>query len=319
MIRRKVKILYGNLLSLLLRVFGKDKKASDAIFIFSLPRSGSTWLMEIVQSFSQISGVFEPLKHDEEILMAQFSRVCIQSGNLEVLNDPNFKKYIEDVVIGKRLSRWSSNHTSLRKYFNSTKICIKFIRASFMLSWFNKHYPENNKIILLRHPGAIIESMLRSYERWNLLLDKDFLLKKSNQNFDGKYNNLIEKASTDMDMLSIYCCLEIKALLSSFDIDKNNQLMFYEDLLQNNEETKRQLVFLTKSNISNNVMEAFKKASTTTDKQDQSSGNNSSIEKWKKRLSIKDQTRLQTYLDHFEIDFYHVDTLTPKRSKLLLN
>jgi len=157
------------------------------LFIFSLPRSGSTLLQRVLAADSQIASVAEPwvllpfvYALRERGISAEYSH---QSANL-ALNDfiqelPNGKKdYLSAIRSAmNELYRKATKDNDARYFLDKTP------RYALIADEIIEIFPEGKFIMLWRNPLAIIASIIETWEdgKWNLSKHKVDL-------FDGVAN-----------------------------------------------------------------------------------------------------------------------------------
>ncbi|NQZ77241.1 MAG: sulfotransferase domain-containing protein, partial [Ekhidna sp.] len=150
------------------------KKNAKKIAIFSVPRSGSTWLSEVIAAMSSTIKVDEPLFRGEIELNGSLPR---GKGKLRVLDDLGFfyyqpipidAEYKEASGFFSRLfkpdfaSPYLYEETNIYKIPIAEKVLFKFCYGNMLLPWLMKQY-KLKAIILMRNPYAVIASQLSHY------------------------------------------------------------------------------------------------------------------------------------------------------------
>ncbi|MCF6291108.1 MAG: sulfotransferase [Desulfobacterales bacterium] len=162
------------------------------IFIAAGGRSGSTWVQDVLGRANGLRTVFEPLHPGRISSAGPFAYKYIPDDREE----PELKKFLDEVIWGGRGRLWANyrinrNHlwhgwpafSSLAKAkaqmaryckmferyrrYRGMKVgqrpIVKFIRANLMLGWLHKNY-SSPILVLLRHPGAVVESKMRLWQ-----------------------------------------------------------------------------------------------------------------------------------------------------------
>src|SRR5690606_3817563 len=109
-------------------------------------------------------------------------------------------------------------------------ILIKFIRANLLYDFLEENLGETEKIILIRNPFAVIESILNGGQgNWNPP-SKDYLIRFYSKilNRDINLNNFIKYnlSNSNRCLLLVRWCLEYQRILSK--IDDLDNVFFYE-------------------------------------------------------------------------------------------
>ena len=129
--------------------------AADTVLLLGCARSGTTWLMELINARLDHRVMFEPLfpKH-----VAMF-RAFPQYGYIRP-DDPKPRQQaqLHRVMEGRVRHRWIDRHNTA---FAARHRLIKMIRASMMTGYLRRAYPDTPMVYVLRHPVAFVLSMLR--------------------------------------------------------------------------------------------------------------------------------------------------------------
>ena len=237
------------------------------IFLFSLPRSGSTLLQRILAAHSKISSVSEPwlllpfIYANKGGSISEYSHYATRDG----LND----------LIGKLPNGFDDYHFHLKTFFDSIYNLLtddksiyfldKTPRYSRIIPEIAKLYPDAKFVFLFRNPVQVFASMLSMFGQSNLgmlghdrfyhdLIDVPRLLSEGYQNLKDKaYAIQYEKLIEDPEIF-------LKNICNYLELD-------YEDeLLQtfNNQELKGLYGDVSglsdyKNNISHDPLEKWKK------------------------------------------------------------
>jgi len=136
------------------------------IFIFSTRRSGSTLLMRVLHSQPGVDYIDEPLNLWR--LHPHFRRLPHPpSGYFISLTDAEEEElygYLEDLLNGKVRFRHRGNLLDPGRTFLVRRFVVKNINATPLIDWFAEKF-DADIVYLLRHPGAVAESLLR--KGWN--------------------------------------------------------------------------------------------------------------------------------------------------------
>ena len=153
-IRKKLRLLAIKAI-LFFRV--SEKK----IVILSSPRSGSTWLGNVLSAVPNSCVLFEPLHlvHVPESKQAGFT----WRTYLPVSSKWNKgRAFLKRVFKGQVINEWTSREMSFRQAKKAEMMIVKFVRASRLIPWICKEFEVRATILLIRHPCAVLASQMKS-------------------------------------------------------------------------------------------------------------------------------------------------------------
>src|SRR4029453_2825034 len=165
-LKASAKRAYGRVLSAACGYAHRDYDPARTVLLLGSPRSGTTWLMDIVCSLPGSAPIFEPLNRRQDPLLArilkdEFPRLEAAEGR------PGPETFSGRVFAGGHLTRWSSAHASIPSLLRARRFVVKFVRAMRSAGWLSARFPGNRAILLLRHPCAVVSSMRGSQGIWN--------------------------------------------------------------------------------------------------------------------------------------------------------
>lgn len=127
----------------------------DTVCLASSPRSGSTWLAQMLVELGRYDWVDEPLGMTDDLRRAGFSaRTYMPKAGSSV------ESVMHDVIRGR--VGYLRLYPRLRR-----RLLLKFVRLNRMLRWTVETFGIENSILLLRHPCAVISSRLELGRREN--------------------------------------------------------------------------------------------------------------------------------------------------------
>ncbi len=303
-------------------------------------RSGTTWVVDAIAEANNLRTIFEPL-HPECVKDAhKFSNLYIKNDI-----DPKTVSFFDDLVSGKisgiwidyrvrtdrimfrlkrfrsfrdlrgwqlRLKKLTKNYIKYKPSLKQPRI-IKIIRGNLLLEWLVRNYPV--KIcFLVRHPGAVIESMTRlKGEDWDatqalsLYRSQERLL----ENFQPEIKANINGNLSNIEKHTYVWCLEnVLPLRQAKKLDI--YIFYYENLLQDPEKEWSHLVsalglpMVPKIELTSKPSQ---QAAPGKIKKDYVRGR---IGEWKKSFSAEDLTKMQYILDLFGIKNYSMNSECPQ-------
>ncbi|QDA32213.1 sulfotransferase [Thermococcus indicus] len=138
-------------------------KTDGTVVISGTPRSGSTWLMELLESLPEYKSIFEPFHPS---WYPEFKKLGIPyEPYVPAQGDyPKLRTYLEKVFTGRAYARFPYMQylrlgTIIRR-FKASKLLVKFVRANTMLPWIANTFNLRAIYFIIRHPCATIASQL---------------------------------------------------------------------------------------------------------------------------------------------------------------
>jgi hypothetical protein len=242
---------YRNSIKSLLKHLHRHEKSEPDIYIFALPRAGSTLLLEILNTNPRSKTSSEPL--------------ALNKGNMEVLrqyfdNDFLAERYVD--ISDKELDRmfgyfselsqgrtWNSFYWSdlvtKNHQLSTQRTLFKTHRLSYYFDDFMHHFKDDYGLYLLRHPVA--QAFSRMQQGWDHYIDLYAESKKIgallSREARAKIGEVLAKGS-QLEKFVLSWCLENYVYIQMM---QNGRLpsrvfpVFYEDLVQNSERTIREI------------------------------------------------------------------------------
>ncbi|WP_013321232.1 sulfotransferase domain-containing protein [Gloeothece verrucosa] len=223
----------------------------NTIFISSSPRSGSTWLAEIIEYITKSRFIFEPFHTGQVNFGLPNTRPLYLRPQSEY---PQYKEAIEKIVNGKIKSQWTD---TLNKQILPKKRLIKAIHSNLMLKWLMVNYPDIKFIYLLRNPFSVSLSIARMGGDIHLedMLSQETLVK----DFLADKIDIINSANTAFEKAMVRWTIEQFVPLSLFENDDNILIIFYENLCLNTEKEISKISKFLQEDIDNTDVSSLKK------------------------------------------------------------
>ena len=199
--------------------FKKDFNINDTIVVVGAPRSGTTWLMELLGCIPEYTTLFEPLN--------PFSFPCSKDAGYTyrsyLLPDECEERkydYMHKVLSGKVTSLYPWYRFSLPnlvKRIYSKKLLVKFIRANRMLPWMSENFDLRLICYIVRHPYSVVASQINTgYTGYNgeegldFVPDKKIILNElhSMGNVNPDIVNKVKYLDKKEEFLSFIWCLD---------------------------------------------------------------------------------------------------------------
>jgi hypothetical protein len=299
-----------------------DKKN---IFLFSSPRSGSTWLTEIIATQPGFKMVKEPfnIRRDE---VRENSGLHTWEEVISTLSEDKIKNYIQYFTEGNdkdwRYRRLHPLNDLWR--FRTNRIIFKILFAGEdKINWFKDTF--NGEIIfLLRHPIPV------SLSREELPRLSSFINTSYSENFSYEEitfaKKLFQNGTKFQKSVLDWCFQNVLPLRHA---NNNWIVVSYEQMVIQPEIVIKNLVEKFEFPKPEEMFKRLSKASASTGKSDTESqdilrdptkileSKQWLVDKWKKRVTPEQIEQTEEILNAFGIDFYQSNESLPKNKYLL--
>lgn len=291
----------------------KKYTLKNAIILTSEPRSGSTWLMEVLSSLLGCPVIWEPLHAKKGVVPEHYKlgeRPLIRVAD----NSESFKRLFEDMVTFKRFNSWTIQYISFKSLLNRKYVVTKFVRANSLLPWFTSRLNlEHRPILLLRHPITTCSSQLKNlqrltgaslsepYEEEQVYSPPDCI---NNERYIA-HQHYVNSLQTPLERQIALWCINNYEVFNHPDSDKWITV-YYERLVLHPE--NEFAVLFEKLNVSFTAQSlevgVFRKPSRTDYLKDYNQNPTIQLESFLKDFDDKYLQKIQDILDYFEIDNY---------------
>jgi len=314
------------------------------VIIAGSGRSGTTWILDGLCAANQRRSIFEPLHPacvgGADYIACQYIEHEAQRGDMKAFFDPLFSGnangvWIDYRVRTDRLSLSMERLRSLRAFYEwylrirklsrnyrkyrntlSRPVIVKMIRANLLLGWLKKNYPYE-AVLILRHPGAVIESMLRlGGDDWDPVVALEFYSRQKQllDCFDSQVVSRIGNCNSDLERYMMVWCLE-NALPVQQAARDGVHVVFYEDLVLRPETTWPALAGCL--GLANWPDEEFlarpSQQAAPGRRGDDYAG--SKLGRWMSVFSKAEISTMQGLLDFFNVHYYSMVDAEPRRDK----
>ena len=139
----------------------------DSVLIAAMQRSGTTWLSDIINFDGSYRSMYEPF-HNRNVSQVEHFRTWQYLRPTD-----SSARYLEPAAAifeGRIRNPWISAYN--RRMIAGPRI-IKDVRSLMMIGWIRAHWPEMPVVLLMRHPCAVLNSLLKL--RWHSNAAKEIL------------------------------------------------------------------------------------------------------------------------------------------------
>ena len=317
---------------------------SKPVIIAGSGRSGTTWILDGLCTVNSRRAIFEPLRPACVPGADHIACSCVdrdeQRDDLKEFFDPLFAGNINGIWIDYRIrtdrlvpsaARFRSVRATYDWYLRLRKlsrnyrkyhatlgrpIIVKMIRANLLLGWLKRNYPYE-AVLVLRHPGAVIESMLRlGGEDWGPVAALGLYRRQKSllDCFDSQIANRIGNCNSDLERYMMVWCIE-NALPVQNAARDGVHVVFYEDLVLSPETVWPAMarhLGLAKWPDETLLARPSQQAAPGRSGDDYTSDK---LGKWMSEFSNAELEIMQELLDVFHVGCYSMDNAMPLRDK----
>lgn len=286
----------------------------DTIVISGTGRSGSTWVGELIRSLDGYKYLNEPFMHTP---FRTRTYVDPNNDSYEELHE-----YMSEILQGRarRSWRWTfESYTSLgriNELIKNNKVAVKLTRGLRSTRWISNTFNVRETFLLMRHPCAVISSMLR-HGGWsrNILNEMGDTVEKQvcgnylPESIKKEFLSKIKKADKRYEVLAHIWALDYFIALIYDNRKYPWVLIPYERLISKEEEEINRILKSIGEEKSKNVIERLKLASASASKSYNTHNRQKQLTKWRNHLSLSQSERIIDIVENYGIDWY---TLEPE-------
>lgn len=271
------------------------------LVISGYPRSGTTWLAEVVATAPRTGIVFEPLNHIT-VPAAKLAGCGWENFYLPDEPWPEGVAFVGEVLAGRVLTRWTASRLPVSKAAGVSQWIVKFVRANQMLGWMVSHFAIPPPVLLIRHPCAVFASWVeRGWPLANYPPKRD---RKFFQTYPWLRSTL-DGLTEPEEFFAVQWCMQHYAALDHL-APEQYRACFYERLVTQRGQEVRRIFDHWKLAVPEMLEEALDRPSSKAGATLQVSGLGQ-ITSWKKRVPSETANRIIGVLQRFNLNFYGVD------------
>lgn len=254
-------------------------------------RSGTTWLLELINHSNDYRIVFEPLHGRKVPEWKQYTRSTELYVNKDA-QDPELKKLFDEFLNYDGDNKWLNSNNGRRVPSNHL---VKMVRGNLLGGWLRENYPDIPMIFIIRNPYAVTSSARR--KNWPTNLQKRYFKQKPLvKDYLKPYKKQFGKSSSQLEEYAAKWAISNKIFLTQTKDDPGVHIILYENLRANTEEEVTRLFDFLKQPAPKNIKKVSKRVSKT------SSAKSVRKEAWREEYSEAEKDTVQSVLAQFEMD-----------------
>lgn len=294
----------------------------EAILIASLGRSGTTWLGNILSGLNGYKMLNEPLRPEDptEYEARYRHRLYVKENDPA----PRLREKLEKAFTGQvpQSYKWDLRSEGrlgmLLEHIWNRKVVVKSTRSLRLLPWIHRTFDLKGTVILIRHPCAVISSMLKSggwgYDRLEQNGVSPFdqaVGEQAPASVAERLRSDIEGTTTNPEILAHMWAIDYHVALNHHENTegKFSHLVTYEHLLTEGQRCVRGLCAFLGVEPNEEVFQQLNWASRTASDQLSTEDTSRQLRKWKEHLDEDTVERVLSIVHSYDLDIYGPDPM----------
>ena len=293
----------------------RQHKAEDAIVLSCDPRSGSTWLSEVLSASTPSAVIWEPFHRDHVPQIRDIGFAWRQYIPPEA-DWPEAEKLLRKILSGGLINEWTGWASPVADYIKAERLIVKCCRANGFLPWMVRKVAFNRRPIhFLRHPFAITASQIKmgNFDTSGMSADLDRGRYASDLGESAAYIRGLE--TPEEKIVGMWCRTQ-KAALEDEVTEARVTRMYYETLSLFPEQEIERLFAGWGESVPENTLAQVQKASRMTQEQSLLENPEDQVSKWRTKFSDRQIERMCRVLKDFDIEIYGEDPM-PKTTHFI--
>jgi hypothetical protein len=277
------------------------------------PRSGTTWLSEILNVRNDFRYLFEPFRPGKVRALAHLGvRPYVRIGDRrERVLGP-----VREILSGRVRDPWVDQYN--RRSF-ATRRLVKDPWTTLMAGWLADAFPRVPVVFLVRHPCAVAHSQMQMGAwKWHVnpdqLLSQPDLWKDHLEGVSGPVREALREAESTFDRHVLTWCVENLVGLSGLTASRGRTtVVFYEDLCLDPQSTLSTLFGFLGLPIDRREFDAARRPSALTRRDSAIVTGEELVAGWRAHVSRDDAARAAAIVARFGLDDLYSEDPLPAR------
>jgi len=303
-------------------------------------RSGTTWVQDALATANGLRPVFEPLHPYVSALGNRFAHRALGPDD----DHPDLVQFLNEVCAGRRNRFWtlyrrqrrwllppsdefSTMQDAVRVYRRWGKFLkelprlaaagrrgeplVKCIRANLMLGWLSRRLGCRT-VLVVRHPGAVIESELRGGWNAQFALDRYRRDAKLHELTGDRYRTLLDRQMTPIETLAARWVIENQWVVEG--AAANGVTVVYYEHLKSSPDREWQRIRVALELEKAPPLEVIVRPSQQSAPKKSAAGGIGDEPRWLRALSRDYLGRIQGVLDNAGVELYTMSEPEPRDS-----
>jgi hypothetical protein len=303
---------------------GATGDITDTVIVAGAPRSGTTWIAELLREVEGYKMFNEPLflANYPEAREAGFSwrtHIPVRTRN------PEAEAYLRKVLTGRVPlgPGWRFRHTSASGKFiehvTQQRMLVKFCRAGRLLRWMLECFDVRGTLFVIRHPCAVVASQLNhggwDSEHLDNGLGTDAALGEVPAGVYERYSDLFASLTTRVEVLAAIWCLDYHIPLLELEKEYPWILLPYERMVTQGAEELQRIAAALEVDVSKEMHRQLDEPSVSVTGQVHQNSERQ-LSKWRRRLSEKQIDSILRVVDEMGFSFLYGREVEPNYKKM---
>ena len=286
----------------------------DAVMVAGTPRSGTTWLAELLATLPGYKHLDEPLHLNNPAPPDLDWRTYVAPD----ARRPRLRTYLERVFRGQARGHYKTEADSrvgrVVELCRHPSVVAKFVRAHRLLHWIDEIFDLRGIVILVRHPCAVVASQL-DYEHsetndWAQASPGEkvetVLAGSLPDSLVNRFAPLVRDLDTGEEVLAAlwavdtYCALRLHG-------DPPGHIVAYEDLVASPRETLNSVFASLGATPPTAALEHIDVPSDSAASDLHRENTRRQLSKWRRKLTDGQANRILSVVRAFDLDLYSED------------
>jgi glycosyltransferase involved in cell wall biosynthesis len=276
----------------------------DAYLIAATPRSGSTWLMEMLAQLPGMVVNYEPFGPDRPGFQEVGRLGIVPVVNSHTLT-PALRRHIERILQFDHPSEWTGQRLTPATVRKASRVLIKCVRANQALRWIVDTFAFTHPpVVLLRHPLSTVVSMLHTFRSRPLPIRP---LWEANPRQYARYLpqlDYLDSLTTDLERWVAQWCVDNESVLTDGSLSARTIRVYYERLLLDPHQELNRILDAWGISPHATLPLVIDRPSATDHRGALRQSPEDQLRKAWKLTSPEERERVQAVLDHFGVTVY---------------
>ncbi|KJZ18627.1 sulfotransferase family protein [Loktanella sp. S4079] len=281
----------------------RQHKPENAIVLSCDPRSGSTWLSEVLSASIPSAVIWEPFHRDHVPQIRDIDFAWRQYIPPEA-HWPEAEALVRKILAGGVVNEWTTWASPVTDFVKAERLIVKCCRANGFLPWMVRRVAfQKRPIHFLRHPFAIAASQIRMGNFDTAGMAEDLAR--------GRYASDLEESAAyirgletpEEKIVGMWCRTQKTALEDEVTRARVTR-MYYETLTVSPAAEIERLFAGWRESVPENALAQVQKASRMTQDQSLLEDPEQQVNKWRSKFSDRQVERMCKVLLNFDITLY---------------
>jgi len=301
-------------------------RIQNTLVIAGVPRAGTTWMLELLRHLRGYKALNEPLMYEEarnDYGFGWHKYIAPEEAA------PQQRRYLETVLTGQMgispawFFQGETRPGQLLEHATQDKLVVKFCRLNRMLHWFVRQFEVRGLVLMVRHPCAVVASMLR-HGAW----DESDLHGTSRREqalhggglpdtLRGPFEPILSQLSSRIDVLATHWCLDHYVPLIQHAKEEGYPWVIapYERLVTQGRAELRRITEALGVDMTTTMRAQLDEPSSSVEDRVYDEAHQQ-LSKWRRRLSDSQADRVLEIVDEVGLSSFYTDALEPNYAQM---